>query len=841
MANSSIINKIKRSMPGLFSGLICVVMLLTSLTVALADEFNIDSSGFKDPTITKSMVYYWHKGVPPIRPDAKHTAYPVLLVWDDKYYLLADSNFQDMLKNGEQTHRIARRWEDLPYQTRESDWSNKLDIPRDKGTESSPAGMFHRVRRYPMKETARVDQLDFDFESVKNGGTAVSLSLPPLPRFIAVYEPTDIPKGYVWGGGLASRLELRKEADDRFTDWTQSYLGIGRTEKQYGEVQGQVGYYAIQVPYADYESGYAWLTGDYSFHVDYDEFDQFFGTKAVQTASFDWYLGIESPVATSNVASGSDRSLGGTVANWTDPNWRMKPFASGSKDVLPDKNITLRRRSWLAFQTTDGKYHLQTNSNYGFYVESYYPDQDRANIQNHVRYMDLYADMISLMHSRSNLATAAGNGFSADHYLDNTLNNSYDIGFDIYYAEPVPMSFIQTSFTVQDGQVSSLDGPIVIGSNATIYVKDGGVLSVSGWVINNGTIVVEPGGTLLVQELETDNDSLSEGYGVLAPMQEPGAEGGRIVCDGTMIVMPDCKVVGGGKTGIIFSEGAHCVNYGAIISENFEVYQDHTIENRKDGRVFVGVGLEGGGLQLVSSRITGQDYPGMSIREDTAAARIAKDGIYGNDNIFMISSSHSIDTDMANRTGHRGEQIHYEDDARSSVVYYDKIIEVYWFESSIDGRIYYFDKDLQRYVFVNDSGDVSYFKGNAPVPSSSDTEYNAKSLPDGYRTRSGVIGPNSGRDAATDYENNTVYYDPELKVYYFVDLRSFEHSGDRSEIYIYYYSEKMKMYYELRYIGPVYLSSKMTDPRLLTDVPEKEIPYFVVPDNQKEQLKNHQY
>ncbi|MBQ3578880.1 MAG: hypothetical protein II974_09500, partial [Firmicutes bacterium] len=84
MANSSIINKIKRSMPGLFSGLICVVMLLTSLTVALADEFNIDSSGFKDPTITKSMVYYWHKGVPPIRPDAKHTAYPVLLVWDDK-------------------------------------------------------------------------------------------------------------------------------------------------------------------------------------------------------------------------------------------------------------------------------------------------------------------------------------------------------------------------------------------------------------------------------------------------------------------------------------------------------------------------------------------------------------------------------------------------------------------------------------------------------------------------------------------------------------------------------------------------------------------------------------
>ena len=853
MDRNPILKKHKRFLPGLVSGLLCISMLLGSLAMAFADEFNINSSGFKDPTITKSLVYYWHKGVPPIRPDAKHTAYPVLLTWDNTYYFLVDSEMQKTLKTGEQKTVTAREWmSHFPVQTRESKWKGKIDIPRDEGEDSAPAGVFHRVRRYPMSKDARVDKLDFDFNTIKNGGTAVSLSVPQLPRFIAVYEPTDIPAGYQWGGHVGDtlkRLELRKsKADERSgLDWLTSYLGVGPNSRTYGEVQGQVGYYAIQVPNKNYASGYAWLTGDYFFHVDYDEFDQLIGTKAAQTASFDWFLGVESPVATSNVKSGSNATSGGTVANWVDENWTMKPIMSGALDSVPDKNISLRHRSWLVFQTIDGKYHLQTNSNYGFYVESYYPNQDRDHIKNHIKNMDVFAGEISLMHDGSFLMTASGNGETNDHYLDNARNSSFDIGFDIYYAEPVPMSFIQTSFTVQNGQVSSLDGPIVIGKNATVYVQDGGVLSISGWVINNGTIVVEPGGTLLVQEMETDNNSLSEGYGVLAPMQDPGSDGGRIICDGTMIVMPDCKVVGGGKTGLVFGEGAHCVNYGALISENFEVYQDHTIENRQNGKVFLGVGLSYGGLDLSKTQITGSEYPGQTIREDTAAVRVAKDGIYGNSNIYIIASSHNIQTDLANRTGHPGEQMHYEDESKTAVIYYDKFVQVYWFRSNADKVIYYYDRKLGKFVNVQDDGSIRYYKGNVPDPYAGGLSIANSSLPDGYRLRDGITGKGTGRDATTDYENKKVYYDPVLDLYYYLDLYGYEYSGDPSSIYIYYFSEKMKMYFELResYIdgsmGPIYLSAKYPDPRTLSDVESKEIPYFVVPFECQEGLKNKEY
>ena len=57
----------------------------------------------------------------------------------------------------------------------------------------------------------------------------------------------------------------------------------------------------------------------------------------------------------------------------------------------------------------------------------------------------------------------------------------------------------------------------------------------------------------------------------------------------------------------------------------------------------------------------------------------------------------------------------------------------------------------------------------------------------------------------------------------------------------------MKMYFELResYIdgsmGPIYLSAKYPDPRTLSDVPNKEIPYFVVPFECQEGLKNKEY
>ena len=194
------------------------------------------------------------------------------------------------------------------------------------------------------------------------------------------------------------------------------------------------------------------------------------------------------------------------------------------------------------------------------------------------------------------------------------------------------MDIIQTSFEVENGQVANLDGPIIIGNNCTITVKEGGTLTITakseangvdlGWVMNNGKIKIEKGGTLYIQKGACINK-----------YNNKNNAGGGIICEGLVIVDEDAKLCGGGVDGIQFKNGSHVINYGAIISENFTIEKDHTIENRGSKAVVFhgkGNGVTGSGYGLFTGEVTSSGFPERGTVLDTVTDNVnsVANGIY---------------------------------------------------------------------------------------------------------------------------------------------------------------------------------------------------------------------
>ena len=201
--------------------------------------------------------------------------------------------------------------------------------------------------------------------------------------------------------------------------------------------------------------------------------------------------------------------------------------------------------------------------------------------------------------------------------------------FQFYYGEPDLVNIYHDDFTVAKGQVVTMDGPVIIGTDCTVTVEDGGVLSCAGWVINAGEILVKPGGTLLLQDQETATGDWS--YGAITNMGvNPGANCGRIACDGKMIIMRDCKLCGAGLYGLEFGEGAQVVNYGQIISENLKCKSNYTIENRgPDSAVYGGWGVTDGGYNLPRERVYGSSFTGKGTVEVVSAVYLPANAVYG--------------------------------------------------------------------------------------------------------------------------------------------------------------------------------------------------------------------
>ena len=336
--------------------------------------------------------------------------------------------------------------------------------------------------------------------------------------------------------------------------------------------------------------------------------------------------------------------------------------------------------------------------------------------------------------------------FSVTPTENQAVTTKSEYQFRLYYAEPVIASIMKTGFTVQKGQVVNLDGPIILDPGCTVTVEDGGVLSCAGWILNRGQILVQPGGTMIVQDLENDTGSAACGT-ITNPDADPDSACGRIACDGKMIVMRDCKVCASGLYGLEFGEGAQVVNYGQIISENLSCRTDHTIENRGDtSAVFAGWGVTDIGYELTQKQITGQDYPGKGTLQKTAAVKLPQNAVYGEGaSRLYVNTARSVTyTQPASEKGYvsgfvapmpvSDEDIQIPQDLPESyIVMRDPRYDVLFIE--VGGVLYHYDSNVGRWVYIQEDGSYQIFN----YASGGQLSDGDSLLPDGYILSDGRV------------------------------------------------------------------------------------------------------
>ena len=188
-----------------------------------------------------------------------------------------------------------------------------------------------------------------------------------------------------------------------------------------------------------------------------------------------------------------------------------------------------------------------------------------------------------------------------------------------YAATEIKISSIQNDYTVGDGEVTHLDASgCYLSPGKTLTVAKGGVLSIGGTVLNDGKIVVEKGGILLLKQGAT-----------IMPFSPSDANRGGIICSGgTIIVKKDAKIIGGGATGFYVSGGL-VDNFGLIASENVSLENSRVLENHKGAFLFLGRTLSHSQLQnCMAANLSKKAYENSSITKDNVTTVLSGGTVY---------------------------------------------------------------------------------------------------------------------------------------------------------------------------------------------------------------------
>ena len=158
-------------------------------------------------------------------------------------------------------------------------------------------------------------------------------------------------------------------------------------------------------------------------------------------------------------------------------------------------------------------------------------------------------------------------------------------------------SALTHDFTVLNDQATTMGRPIsYIPEGVTLRVANGGVLTVAGLLLNDGKIVVEQGGLLVVRN-----------KGVIVPFYTKKMNCGGISSAGTVVVERGGIAYGGGLNGIYLTGGV-VYNYGTIASENFTATKKNLINNQSGAYVVAGTTVRS---VLQSQRIYDYLYNGL--------------------------------------------------------------------------------------------------------------------------------------------------------------------------------------------------------------------------------------
>lgn len=685
----------------------------------LADtEFDLDGTAFTEPEYDTGIMYFWHRGLPTVAKDkgGNYIKYPVIITWAGQYYLCTDANFKTELN---ETHKKQEKKNDHhKYIGRSSDWNVIGGDGYEKWDRVWGDTDYYMRYLYDMSGSALITKLDMDVSTLRTLGEAVSMSIPDgVPYLVATKPETN---QYAIGlNEAAFGKDVWLVGKVRTWEWIRVHLVLRYDKDQYGDVQWGL----------DYQSWSAdrFLDKNYVYKKDRVMYDE------DTHKSYEYTEGADQHYWT--IKKDSE----GLYHFWTVGENEMTDWGRLSGSVGPSKNRD-RSRDW--FHAND-------------------------------------VGRMSLYYSGSKIGASAETIAYTDWKDRQCTVNNTD-GYTVYYGDPNIVTFHKKDFTVVSGQVVNLDGPRVIDQSCTVTVKEGGVLACEGWVINNGQIIVEPGGLLILTERETATGDRQ--YGAITSInQDPKEPNGRIACDGTIIINRDCKLTCAGTYGLQLGEGAQVVNYGQIITENLEVYVDHTIENRGDtSAVFAGWGITDSGYALTRAQISGQSYNAKGTLQKTAVVTMPRDAVYGDGASRLYINSASTVTYDVKEKNEKGYVSGYvvpldvQEDAEplptSIPIYMDERYGVAYITAG--GTVYQYDGLVGRWVNIANGGHETFF--NYRMPDELE-EYLDGQLPDGFILYDGrVVGQAVKED---------LYYDIHAHVYWFGE-----------NLVDYYYEEKLGAY-----------------------------------------------
>ena len=440
-------------------------------------EFDLDGTAFTEPEYDTGIMYFWHRGLPTVAKDkaGNYIKYPVIISWAGQYFLCTDANFKNELN---ETHKKQEKKNGhYKFFGIGIGYVASDDFSFDDYDRVWGDTEYYMRSTYATTSSSLLTKLGLDINSLRTLGEAVSMTSPSLPYLVVTKPETD-------------------------------QYAIGLDEKVFGKD--------------------VWLIG--------------------RTRTWEW-------VETSGLIWKTDSWMGGDVQWGLDyESWKASQFCDKNYtykvtrtmyDVNAHKSYEYTEGAdqhyWTVKKDSDGLYHFWTMGEneieeWGRITGSYGKDNNRKRMRDWYHANDV--GRMSLYYSGSTIGANAETVKNKDWKNRNCTVKNTD-GYTVYYADPNIVTFHKKDFTVVSGQVVNLDGPRVIDQSCTVTVKDGGVLACEGWVVNNGQILVEPGGLLILTERETATGDKQ--YGAITSVgQDPNTDNGRIACDGTIIINRDC-------------------------------------------------------------------------------------------------------------------------------------------------------------------------------------------------------------------------------------------------------------------------------------------------------------
>ena len=169
------------------------------------------------------------------------------------------------------------------------------------------------------------------------------------------------------------------------------------------------------------------------------------------------------------------------------------------------------------------------------------------------------------------------NGKKGQYYKTTKNTEDANTKYKVYLGRQYDVDTMTGTFTVDDDQISTLGRPLFyVPKDCVITVKSGGVLSVDGMLLNDGTIRIEDGGLLVLKDKAK-----------IMPFSKHDDDCGHIESYGGIVVQEDSMLCGGAVNGISILGGG-VINYGIIAAEDITITENFSVENKKSGYVIAG-------------------------------------------------------------------------------------------------------------------------------------------------------------------------------------------------------------------------------------------------------------